>query len=355
MPICALHLKNFRNVEEAWVEFCEGLNWVSGPNASGKTNLLEALFYFVRASSFRTRHLEELVQQGKDHALLEIFFKKMGVEQSLKLVIAPGSKELFHNQTSYKTALELLGILQGVLIKLDDMSLIQGPPPGRRSFIDLQLVQANPLYVHHLLRFQRALKQRNFSLKMKKLSAIESFEEEMAKSAAFLWQERKRLMTRLLPLSQEFYERLAGQEAFDLRYKPYEGDYLALLKKNRSQEMNLGFTKEGPHRDELHFYIEGKSAKSFGSEGQKRTAMLALKLAEWHKLQESVFEKPFCAIDEWHINLDESRRKNLFAILQSLGQVFITTPEAPEMGSLQKIQNSLSVACQITEMQGIDQ
>lgn len=343
MQINAVHLKHFRNVDEALVEFGSGLNFLTGPNASGKTNLLEALFYFVRASSFRTRHLSELIQQNKEHAFLEIFFTKFGVEQSLKLSLTPSEKSLFHNQTSYKTALELLGILQGVLIKLDDMSLISGPPAIRRSFIDLQLVQANPLYVHHLLRYQRALKQRNFCLKTQKLSAIESFEFEMARSSAFLWQERHALMNRLLPLAQAHYAKLAEGETFDLKYEPFTGDYLLQLAKNRPGDMRLGFTREGPHRDELQFFIQGRVAKVFASEGQKRTAILALKLAEWQKLHETVAEKPLCAIDEWHVNLDEQRKKKLWGTLEDLGQVFMTTPEKPPSGEERMIFEALSL------------
>lgn len=343
MHIQAIHLKHFRNVDEAWIEFCDGINWFSGPNASGKTNLLEALFYFVRASSFRTRHMSDLIQENKEHAFLEIFFVKYGVEQSLKLVINESEKLLFHNQTSYKSAIELLGILQGVLIRIDDISLISGPPPLRRSFIDLQLVQASPLYVHHLLRFQRALKQRNFCLKSKKLTAIEGFEWEMARSSAFLWQERKALVEDLKELSQQHFASLAGAESFSLKYEPFEGDYLKILQKNRAQELRLGYTKEGPHRDDLEFFIEGRSAKAFASEGQKRSAALALKLAEWQKLYNTVQEKPLCAIDEWQTNLDPSRKKNLEGVLGTLGQVFMTTPERPEKGEAYMINDRLSL------------
>lgn len=346
MFIQAIHLKHFRNVEEAWIEFCDGINWFAGPNAAGKTNLLEALFYFVRASSFRTRHLSDLVQTDKPHALLEIFFVKCGVEQSLKLQIVDDQKLLFHNQTSYKTALELLGILQGVLIKLDDSGLISGPPQVRRSFIDLQLVQASPLYVHHLLRFQRALRQRNVCLKLKKLAAIEGFEWEMARSAHYLWQERTALLEELLPLSQAYFARLAGEEPFVMRYEAFQGDYLARLSKNRAQEVRLGFTKEGPHRDEIHFIIDDRPAKSFASEGQKRTATLALKLAEWQRLKETVQENPLCAIDEWQVNLDGTRKKNLRELLPELGQVFMTAPEMPEAGERRMISSSLALVLQ---------
>lgn len=343
MHIQAIHLKHFRNVEEAWIEFCDGINWFSGPNASGKTNLLEALFYFVRASSFRTRHTRELIQESKENAFLEIFFVKCGVEQSLKLVINESEKFLFHNQTSYKSAIDLLGILQGVLIKIDDITLIGGPPPLRRSFIDLQLVQASPLYVHHLLRFQRALKQRNFCLKSKKLAAIESFEWEMARSSTFLWQERKALIEDLQGLSQQYFASLAGEESFSFKYEPFAGDYLKLLQKNRSQELKLGYTKEGPHRDDIEFFIEGRSAKAFASEGQKRTALLALKLAEWRKLYNTVQEKPLCAIDEWQTNLDASRKKKLEDLFGAFGQIFMTTPERPQRGEAYMISDRLAL------------
>ncbi len=344
MKINALHLKHFRNIEEVWIEFCEGLNWLSGPNAAGKTNLLEALFYFVRASSFRTRHLNELILTSKEYASLEIFFTKCAVEQSLKLIIRPEDKTLFHNQTSYKTALELLGILQGVLIKLDDINLISGPPQLRRSFIDLQLVQSSPLYVHHLLRFQRALKHRNFCLKTKQLGPLDSFESEMVRSSNFLWEARRALMERLQPLVQENYGRLSGEELFEIRYDAYRGNYQELLTKNRSHEIRLGYTKEGPHRDEMLFFIEGKPAKGFASEGQKRTAMMALKLAEWQSLHEIVGEKPLCAIDEWHSNLDKSHKRKLWDALEGLGQVFITTHEVEPHQVSHQIQGGLAIS-----------
>lgn len=281
MHIQAIHVKNFRNLDEAWIEFSARRNWFVGPNGSGKTNLIEALFYFVRASSFRTRHLADLVQKGGSAASIEIFFTKYGVEQNLKVVIQENGKLLFHNQTPYKTAVDLLGILQGVLIRQDDMHLMSEGPQNRRSFMDLQLIQSSPLYVHHFLRYQRALKQRNFCLKTKQLQGIEAFEAEMARSALYIWQERVKLVEELRPLIQNYFYTLASHESFSIEYSPFSGNYVELLSKNRLAELRLGFTKEGPHRDDLHFTINGLPAKTFGSEGQKRCAVISLKLAEF--------------------------------------------------------------------------
>lgn len=344
MHIQSLQLTHFRNLTKAFFAFSEGRNWFIGPNASGKTNLLEAIFYFIRASSFRTRHTEDLIKQGEAFAEVELSFVKWGVEQTLKFQIGPEGKQLFHNQTPYPSAIALLGILQGVLIKLDDISLINGTPPLRRAFIDLQLVQVSPLYVHHLLRFQRALKQRNFCLKTKQTKGLEAFEWEMAKSGAFLWSERLKLIEELKEPVQSFFSQLAGQELFTLQFeaavKDAEG-YFARLGQTRAQELRLGFTKEGPHRDELLFFIDNRSAKAFASEGQKRTALLALKLAEWQRLKTVIGEAPLCAIDEWQINLDQKRMANLQELLTDLGQVFMTSPHTQPGQVLMEMESGL--------------
>lgn len=331
MHLKSLYLKNFRNYTEAEAHLSPRLNIFYGNNAQGKTNLLEAIYLIATGRSFRTQHLSELIREGETFFFLEAEISRDEVTQRLQLSFDGQSKRLQIDGHAYTSFHPLLGLLPSVLYTPYDIELISGSPSERRRFLNLHLAQSDPLYVHHLTRYWRAMKQRNCLLRAKQPDSLDCWENEMAQSAAYLWKVRAEMLAELkIPLAHQSHRLSADQETHEIRFQPPQIDsYLKQLKKNRPREMELGLTLSGPHRDDLTLLIDNKPARLFASEGQKKTAIAALRLAEWERLSERIGAPALMGIDDLGLHLDETRQTLLRTALDKLGQVFITTPTPP--------------------------
>lgn len=333
-----LYLHNFRCYSDAAFEFCPGINTICGPNAQGKTTILEAIHYLITGSSFRTTQLSDLTAIGQQGFYLEADFVKHGVEQKLRISCSGKDRKIVHNSTVCSSTSSLLGLLQGVVTTPDDVALVKGAPVVRRQFLDLQIAQVDPLYVHHLTRYHRAMRQRNALLKAKSHTALDSWEHEMANSAAYVTIQRNRASVDLQSSGSELHKALTGNpEDLSLGYKssaPLSSDHAGLrnhyseqFQRLRHREMLLGCTLTGPHKDDMTIAIGGKEVRFFASEGQQRSCVAALHLAEWHRLNTIADETPLMLIDDLGISLDNTRRDRLLAHVCGLGQVFLTTTQ----------------------------
>lgn len=340
MPLHSLHLQHFRNYREAYFEFDDRLNFIYGDNAHGKTNLLEAIYYLMVGQSFRAQHQQDLIQYTYPAFYLECHFSKHQVEQLLRISFNGKEKKIFHNSTPIQSAAGLLGILQGVIITPDDINLIKGSPLLRRQFIDLHLAQIDPLYVHHLTRYTRAMRQRNQLLKARQLKTIETWEHEMSHSASYITTRRAKAIEELQIQANHFHQGLTKQQTyFKIEYKPggvqppYEPkaifeNQLHLLQKYRERELFIGYTLTGPHKDDILFMLDDKETRLFASEGQQRTCVTALRLGEWQRLNEIADEPPLMMIDDVGMGLDAGRREHLFSLISNLNQVFLTATDS---------------------------
>jgi len=330
MQLKSIYLRNFRNFKEAEIAFAPGLNVIWGDNAQGKTNLLEAVSLLATGRSLKSSHLSELIREGETFFFLEAEIAQHNISQTVKLSFDGQNKRLQLNATSYASFNPLLGTLPLVLHAPGDCELIAGSPALRRRFLDLHLAQSDPLYVHHYARFWRAMKQRNCLLRTQHDDPIECWEAEMAHSAAFLHKARKCLVEDLQPSLASHGNALTDQETHELRYHASSPDhYLKNLEKSRKRDRELGLTSIGPHRDDLSFSIGGRAAKTFASEGQKKTAAASLRLAEWDRMAGKLGCSPLMAVDDWGLALDGKRQCHFQKRLAFLGQVFITTPILP--------------------------
>lgn len=304
----------------------------------GKTTILEAIHYCISGKSFRTDKIQELISSGADYFYIELEFSKHGIDQKICVTCSRKEKQIVYNSTKLKSVVNLLGILQGVLLTPDDVALIKGEPALRRSFFDLQIAQTDPLYVHHMTRYKKAMLERNALLKSKKSELIDCYEYEMANAAAYIVEKRQMLILSLEAASKVLHQKLSQKdEILSLKYKsalsnPKEGmslrdSYLDLLKKNRFKEFDFGFTLVGPHKDDLQIILNENEAKQFASEGQKRSVVASLKLGEWRLLSKMSELKPLMLIDDLGISLDLNRKETLIHHLQSLSQVFVTMTE----------------------------
>lgn len=341
MLLKSLYLRHFRCYEEAEVSFQPGINLIRGSNAQGKTNLLEAIYFLSTGRSFRTAHLSELICQGKEAFFLEAEFFKDGVFQTIKVSFDGQTKKMEYNSTSYASFTPLLGLLPTVLYAPEDISLVSGSPAERRRFLNLHLAQLDPLYVHHLARYHRAMKQRNHLLRSQSEAAIAPWEIAMSQSASYLVQKREQMISDLTsPLSEMMQLLSKNEDTLALRYQSSfpasrkqedpAAYFLEQFKKNRKREMILGATLVGPHRDDFLFLIQQKEAKAFSSEGQKRSCIAAMRLAEWQRLCSQVNSPPLMSIDDFGVHLDATRQHIFQAYLKNLGQVFLTSPNLSE-------------------------
>jgi len=339
MLLRSLRLKNFRIYSEKHVEFSPRVNVICGPNACGKTTILEALHLLMTGRSFRTSRLQDLIREGASFFSIEAWFLKHGIEQSLAFSYDGKERRIFYHNTPCHTLSGLLGLLQGATMIPEDVALIKGAPRVRRAYLDLQLAQVDPLYVHHLKRYHRAMRQRNHLLRQKAVKTIETWEHEMAKAAVYLLKQRVSAVKELDCLSQKVMQTLVPdiEEKLSLDYQvsiKHDQEqmfsyYLEHYRKMRQKEMRIGYTLCGPHRDDLHIFLEGKEARYFSSEGQQRSCIAALRFAEWERLNRLAEDSPVMLIDDMGVNLDQARRDKLIVFVGSLQQVLLTMTEEP--------------------------
>lgn len=332
MLLRRLLVRNFRSHREAHLDFGPQLNIIHGDNAQGKTTLLEAIYLLMVGRSFRTTQTADLIRSGEDHFFVECHFTKHNVDQKLCFAVQGKERKILYNSTACPNLNSLIGLVTGVIITPHD-ELIKGSPQVRRSFLDLHISQSDPLYLHHLTRYQRALKQRNALLRQKQLATLESWEFELATSGAYITQQRFSAIEFLAKSAQTIYHKLSSTQhnlviSYQVKNGPHTSlkDYfLAQFKRNRPRELTLGITMSGPHRDEIAISLNDREARLFASEGEQRTCITALRLASWHTLKELVEDPPLLLIDDAGVSLDSQRIHFLFEYLKNLGQTFITS------------------------------
>lgn len=334
--IRSLQVRDFRNCDAATLEFSPQVNLIFGANAQGKTSLLEAVYLCVAGRSFRTSQIADLVRYEQPYFQVEIRFVKHTVEQRIRITYGEGERNIFYNSTPCQSAAALLGIIPGVTMTTEDIGLVRGTPQLRRHFLDLQIAQTDPLYLHHLTRFQRAMRQRNQLLKNRTVATIESWESEMSISAAYVVKARIQAIEEIQRYAQIRYVKLAHEEELlQISYKsgvPAEESleglrqyYLKQYQTQRPREIQLGVTLCGPHRDDMDLWIDGHEARAFGSEGQQRTCVTALRFAEYDRMQALAQMPPLLLVDDFAVSLDDRRSEKLMEQLLEVGQVFVTS------------------------------
>ena len=338
MCIKKLYLHHFRNYTQVEISFSPGVNWICGKNAQGKTNLLEAIYLLSTGRSFRTHLLNQLIQQGAGFFYIEAEIEKEGVSQNLKLSFDGETKKVEHNATTYSHFSPLLGLFPHVLYAPEDIAVIAGTPSSRRKFLDLHLSQIDPLYLHHLARYHKAMRQRNELLKIKSEETIEAWEMAMAQNADYLLEKRKDLIQELKkPLLEKMHNLSAGNDPLEIQYQSTlsgknSEELFQHWQKSRKKELHIGTTLYGPHRDDVYFSIKGLSTKSYASIGQQHSAAAALRLCLFEHLKEYTGDSPLFSVDDFGSHLDSTRQNRFQEELTNLGQIFLTSPNAnPEI------------------------
>ena len=347
MKLRKLTAENYRNIERCEIVFSDGLNLLLGKNAEGKTNVAEAIYLFSRGRSFRTADDRDLVKFGCEGFRVSIEYEdKDGIE---KLEYAMFGKTRSRKKNGYKlkSVSEMLGNFRSVLFYPDDLRLVKGEPEERRAFLNVAISQCTPIYLEDYKRFKTALENRNAILKnaAKGLYYDEgellAWSEIMAEASAGLYIERKKYVEKLFCYAKEHILNLSlGKENIKLSYKSdingeYSDktdiikEYVRVYTDGIEREKCAGTSLYGPQRDDLIIELNGNAARGFASQGQQRSIVLALKLAEGEVLKEIYGEYPVFLFDDVLSELDEDRRKYVAGRLEKI-QTVITACEGAD-------------------------
>ncbi len=321
---------NFRNLLPFEIEVDEKTNIIYGQNAQGKTNLLEAMWMFTGAKSFRTTKDNLLVSLNEEETKINMVFEKEKVENSASIIIKQRRNAVL-NDKKLSSASLLAGNFCAIVFSPDDLNLISGSPEKRRKFLDIAISQIYPKYIEVLRRYSRALAQRNFILKQIKENGKEDdillpFEQQISIEGKNIIKYRKRYLEIAEEYIKDIYGGISGKkESFSVLYEPNinEENLLNGLIEKRKEDILNGYTSVGPHRDDIDFIINDKSVKNFGSQGQKRSVALALKLSEAEVLNKISGEYPVALLDDVMSELDEERQNFILNHINKM-QVFIT-------------------------------
>ena len=334
MHLARLRLRDFRNYLRLDADFSPGFHLLLGQNAQGKTNILEAIYLLATLRSFRGVGGAQMVHQGSKGYFAGATV--LGLAQhDIRMFWSLTERKLSLDEQPVRRLTDYLGTLRAVVFCTEDLQLIKGTARIRRRFLDLLLAQTQPDYLPILQRYAQALRSRNSLLKQRTPdpALLDSFSQELVNTGQRLITARRELLPRISPLARLAYRRISHDaEELRLEYQPsVKADFTVELARSRERERMLRATLVGPHRDELALLLNDRPAAQFGSEGQKRTLAIALKMAQAEYVTGIHGVPPVLLIDDVMGELDARRRAGLLPLLQrshqSRGQVFMTCTE----------------------------
>lgn len=344
MKLTNLQLQNFRNYESVQLEFTDGVHVFIGENAQGKTNLMESIYALAMTKSHRTTNDKELIGWNKEFATIKGTVEKTATKTNLELQFSKKGKIAKVNFLEQKRLSSYLGNLNVILFAPENLTLVKGSPQNRRKFVDMELGQMSSLYLYDLVEYNRVLKQRNTYLKQLAIKKkqpdeyLEVLSEMLSELASKIVFHRLDFMKQLEALAIPIHDQLSlGREKFSVSYQatiPLEDGltpsqmkeiYIDQFKKNQTREADQATTLIGPHRDDLIFYLNEISVQTYGSQGQQRSTVLSLKLAEIELMKLSTGEYPLLLLDDVLSELDDDRQTHLIKAIENKVQTFITT------------------------------
>lgn len=344
MILKSLEFENYRNLEHTVIYPDEAINVICGENAQGKTNILECIWLFTGGRSFRGAKENEMIRFGEKYSKIKAEFFSEERDQKIEILIQNGKRKSTLNDVPKQYLSQIIGKFCAVVFSPNHLSLIKDGPEERRGFIDGALCQIKPSYAITVTKYKKILNERNALLKdiphnRELEDTLEVWDRRLAAEGAVAATERIEYMKKLIPTASAFYDGISsGREKLELQYKMNFGgkENMTLqeieeilynsLKKRRQDDIYCGYTTAGIHRDDIIVRINEKDSRIYGSQGQQRSAVIALKLAEAATLGRSKGESPIILLDDVLSELDPSRQDYLLRRLSGM-QVFITCCE----------------------------
>ena len=332
MFIKNIKLSDFRNIKNTDISPNKNLNILFGENAQGKTNFLEAIYFCAIARSFRTNYEKDLINHNQKSLFINTLVCSDTGESNIDIEINKEGRRIKVNSFPVKKLGELYGNLYAALFSPEDLQLIKAGPHIRRRFIDIELCQLYPRYYHSLQFYYKILKQRNNLLKeilksKKNIDTLGIWDEQLVHYGSIIIQFRERFIEELSDLSSIYQKEISDyKEGLKIIYKSNTNpiNFMEKLKKSRENDIFRGQTSVGVHKDDITFMINNKDARDFASQGQQRTIVLALKIAQITLLEKEKGEYPLLLLDDVLSELDTNRRSYLLSNIKNV-QTFITT------------------------------
>ncbi|KAA0889709.1 DNA replication/repair protein RecF [Oryzomonas rubra] len=334
-----LAVAGFRNIGAVRISPGAGFNLLYGLNGQGKTNLLEAIYLLGSPRSFRTARLPELIGHDRQIAQIQGEVQSAGTLNRIRLTLEAAGRRVEVDGKGIQRASDLHGRLNAVVFSPDDTGMVRLGPDARRRYLDRAVYTGDIGYLQSWHGYHRILKQRNHLLKSADRTGLDTWTEQLAEAGAEVIERRLRYVAQLNGMLQRHYATISGErETAGIGYQPegvqaeereiIRGQLLELFARHARSDERYGTTTAGPHRDDLMLCLDGRPLKSFGSQGQQKSFVLALKMAEVDNLQAIFQEPPLLLLDDMSSELDARRNKNLMDFLFSREiQVFITTTE----------------------------
>ena len=352
MYIEDISIVNFKNLREVNVKLSPKLNCFIGKNGSGKTNMLDAVYYLSFCKSFSNSIDLLNINHEENFFMLSGNYKRLGANETISCGIQRGQKKQFkRNSKVYKKLLKHIGLLPLVMITPSDVDLISGGSDERRKFIDGVISQYNQQYLNDLVKYNRALLQRNNLLKQFASEhffdqdLLEIWDLQLIEFGSRIHEQRKEFVEKLIPVFQRYYSFISqDSETVGLVHQSalYEENIENLLKKSLQKDRAIQYTSQGIHKDDLFFYIGDYPIKKLGSQGQMKTYLVALKLAQFDFVKEISGLKPILLLDDIFDKLDEFRVEQIVKVAagEQFGQIFITDTNRSHLDAIIKKMNT---------------
>ena len=332
MKIKRLELADFRNYGSLCVDFSDNVNILYGDNAAGKTNILEAIYLCATSRSQRQSKEKDMIRFGCDSSHLRMITFDDITERRIDIQLSRSKgKGIAIDGQPINRAGQLFGLIGIISFCPDDLSMIKSGPAERRHFIDMEACQIDRLYMHNLSSYNKVLAQRNNLLKQvafnkELLGTLDVWDEQLVEYGSYLIEKREEFTAKLEEIARPVHRDVSGEkEEIRIIYVPDTNlkNFRDRLFMSRDRDIAATFTTVGPHRDDLEFEINGKNAKTFGSQGQQRTTALSMKLAEIELVKQISGKEPVLLLDDVLSELDRNRQTQLLGFTQGV-QTFIT-------------------------------
>ena len=333
------HFRNYENASFSFESNC--IHVLYGNNAQGKTNVIEAIYFLSLLRSFRTNHLQNLIRHGDDSFVIAAQLESKGRREDLKIVVSESKKHLYRFNNPVPKYSSFIGIVNAILFCPDDLNLFSQSPRYRRKFIDMELIKLSKTYTSTLSHYQKLLKERNQALKQYKVdeSLIDIYTQQMIEDQKIILLQRNLFIRQLMEKVRKIYPLFSKDQAqIDAVYETFvslddqlDENLKREYKKSKAKDFQYKNTSVGIHKDDIIFTLNGVPIIEIASQGQKRSVLLAMKLALSQIIYEKSGQYPILLLDDVFSELDIERRKRFIQMLPEKMQIFVTTTERMDL------------------------
>jgi len=334
MLIKKIRLNNYRNYNELQIEFSEDSNLLYGDNAQGKTNILESIYVCCTTKSHQGSKDNEIIKIGENESHIKMYIEKNGLEHVIDMHLKKNkAKGIAINGVPIRKSSELIGMVNVILFSPEDLNIIKNGPAERRRFLDMELCQLDRIYIDNLSRYNKVLSQRNHLLKQIKYDealkdTVSVWNEQLLRYGEYIIKAREEYIDLIRPIAKDIHYTITGKkEELDISYEPKVTveEFRKKLEESIDRDISQCVTHYGPHRDDMKFIVGDMDMRTYGSQGQKRTSALSLKLSEIEIVKKRTNDIPILLLDDVLSELDRNRQTYLLKCLSGIQTIITCT------------------------------